>query len=153
MRGHNQERTSQYVDPHELSSEFLLRMWPQDRAAPLVCLDQPPVLRQVLAQLCEVTMAAPHNLFMCAVTLRRPRWPRLPPRSSATNHRTTRTGTKLSDNQDFIKWSNAANSNSKRCSDDDNRRRLHLRRAHKERHPVFSPRTWTSTLLATQRRL
>jgi hypothetical protein len=29
---------------------------------------------------------------------------------------------------------------------------LHLRRAHKERHPVLPPRTWTSTLLATQRR-
>lgn len=36
---------TKHAYPHELPSEFLLRMWRQDRAAAVVYLDQPPVLR------------------------------------------------------------------------------------------------------------
>jgi len=136
-----------HVDPHELSSEFLLRVWPQNRAAALVCLDQPPVLRQVLSRVCEVTLAAANDLLVCAVTLRRVGRTWLPPCPAASDHRAAGAAAKLN-NQSFRKlkhYSGPTNS-------DDNRRRLSLRRAHKERHPVLPPRTWTSTLLATQRR-
>jgi hypothetical protein len=133
-------------------------MWPQDRAAALGGLDQSQVLRQVLSQFCEDALAAPDNLFVCVVTLRRFARPGLPPRAATVDHRATCADANLSAGRSFrhYQWSNcsgAINIDQSNNSNRRNRRRLHLRRAHKERHPVFSPRTWTSTLLATQRRL
>lgn len=51
-RVQGEKEPHKHVAPHELSSQFLLRVWPEDRAAALVSVDQQEVLRQVLARIC-----------------------------------------------------------------------------------------------------
>ena len=146
MRGRTQERTSQHVDPHELSSQFLLSVWAEDCAAALACLDQPAFLRQVRSRVCEDELAQAIAFVSSAFALRCADRTRLPPRALASDHRTRYAVTNINTQRGFGDDQRTATfSTDRRC--------LHLRRAHKERHPVFPPRTWTSTLLATQRRL
>lgn len=145
MRARTQERTSQHVDPHELSSQFLLSVWPEDRAAALACLDQPPFLRQVRTRVCEGELAQTVAFAVSAVALRCVAWTWLPSRAAAADHRTHCAVTKANNDHRFSGNERAASFSAYRGC-------LHLRRAHKERHPVFPPRTWTNTLLATQRR-
>jgi hypothetical protein len=101
MRGQIQERTSQHVDPHELPSQFLLQLWPQDRTAALVCLDQQKVLRQVFARVCADALAATVALLGRAVAFRSLARPWLPPRAGTARNRTHYTGAKL-DNDEQI---------------------------------------------------
>src|SRR5689334_8940266 len=97
-------------------------------------------------------MAAPNAVFVCAVTSWRPARTWLPPRPTTTAHRTSRGGAKLTDTRGEKRSRDVNRANRRHGAITSNHRTgLHLRRAHKERHAVLAPRTWTSTLLATQR--
>src|SRR5688572_28826771 len=80
------ERTSQHADPHELPAKFLLRVRREDRAAALVCLDQPQVLRQMFTRTCAGALAAAVAHDRCLDSLRRTRRARLPSRATALDH-------------------------------------------------------------------
>jgi hypothetical protein len=146
MRGRSKERASHHVNPHELSSQFLLPVWPEDRTAALVCLDQSQVLRSVLSRVCEGALAQTVALAVSAFALRCADRAWLPPRPAAIDHRTHRAFAEFNSDHEFSHSERAAPVSGDRTG-------VHLRRTDKERHPVFPPRTWTSTLLATQRRL
>src|SRR5687767_14030278 len=87
--GNSQEGTSQHVDshgPHWVPSKFLLRVWQQDRAAALVCLDQQKILRQVCSRVCPVTLGAAVDHDPRACTFWSVDWTWLPSRASAADN-------------------------------------------------------------------
>lgn len=132
------ERTSQLVVPHELPSEFLLGVRRKDRPLALAYLDQPALLRSVRAAFRQTTIAATsvngdHDLNRGRVA-----WTRMQARTPTTRHSSS----------DQCAGAEFAGS----CSTNHRRTNLHLRREDEERYTLLTPRTWTSPLLATQRR-
>jgi hypothetical protein len=141
MPGRYRERTSRHVDSHELSSEFLLRVWPEDCAAALVRLDQQTVLRQVFPHVCQSALATTVAHHIRRATFRSPARPWLPPGAASADHRASHCAHDVE-----------IRKRQRRSIFTCNRSGLHLRRAHKERHALLTPRPWTRALLATQRR-
>lgn len=79
-----QERTSRLVDPHKLSSKFLLRVRGEDRPAALACLDQQEVLRQVFTALRQSKLDPTGLRDSPAVVLRNTDRSRLQARTATT---------------------------------------------------------------------
>ena len=120
-----------------LSSKFLFGMRREDRAAALACLDQPAILRPVLlarlgkTQRLQRVVITVVLIFLGVLIGRGCRRESPPlviqrPVSIQSPHAHSACGHK--------------------------RRDLHLRRENKERHALFAARTWSSALLAAQRR-
>jgi hypothetical protein len=79
------------VVPHNLPSEFLLRMRRQDSAAAVAAMDQPPVLRRVFSRRArEGLLAAIVSSDDCSSTDRIVDRARLPARAPAAGDRTPR---------------------------------------------------------------
>ena len=135
MRGSRQERTSRLVVPHELSSKFLLRVRGEDRAAALAHLDQQEVLRQVFPSLRQKTLVTTRLRDSPFVMLRNADRSRLPARTATTR------------DSAYGKYTHA-----EFFAANHDRTNLLMRRENKERHTLLATRSWSSTLLATQRR-
>jgi len=107
----------------------------EDRAPAVACLDQPAVLWPVLRADCEDAQTATRRRRCCAYL----------PRSSDRSWLQTWTAP-TGDTPSAVDREPGVNSANSDCW-----RNLHLRSANEERHAVFTPRAWSSTLLATQR--
>jgi len=126
------------VAPHLLPAELLLRMRRENRAAALAFMDQSQVLRSVFSTIREGLLRAADSLNNSSFIDWSFNRTRLSTRTTATRDRASRRlGTTRHANH-----STTAN----------NRTGLHLRRTHQERQTLLTPRSWASTLLATQRR-
>jgi hypothetical protein len=110
----------------------------EDRAAALAVMDQSQVLRPVFSPIVKGRLAASRAFNNRSRAGRNSSGPRLPARTAAAGDRTARS----------ISITNRHTASPTRCE----RTTLHLRRAHKERQAVLTPRAWSSSLLATQRR-
>ena len=135
MRGSRQERTSRLVVPHELSSKLLLGVRGEDRPAELAYLDQPEVLRQVFPALREDALVTTRLRNSPVVVLWNPDRSRLPARTTSTR------------DSAYCKYSHA-----EFFAASHNRSNLLMRCKNKERHALLAARSWSSTLLAAQRR-
>jgi hypothetical protein len=139
MRAAVWKGTSELVAPHDLSSKFLLRMRGKDRSPALASLDQPAILRPVCGGIYSGTDRARDVRGGRLTGHRRTDWTRDEATTATTRHRAFRQYTRSAK---FIKRACAGHGG----------RRLHLRRAHQERHTLLATRSWPSALLATQRR-
>src|SRR5262245_27583603 len=108
----------------------------EDRATALAFMDQPQVLRRLFSWIVEGSVAATrlsdHHAFSRGNRIR----PRLSTRTPAAGDRTA--GSNLNSARSTIA-----------C---ENRRGLYLRRAYEEGQALLPARSWSSALLATQRR-
>jgi len=110
----------------------------KDRAFTLACLDQPEVLRQVLGTFCENGLVAKCRRERDARVVRPCAWSRAQARTTSTRDSTYCDV----DDANVISEPDAYH-----C-----RTTLHVRCANEERHALLETRSWSSALLATQRR-
>ena len=140
MRRPATKGTSQkLVAPHELSSELLLRVWRQNRASALACLDQPQILRYVLRTFrddAQVAKCVGDNLSRI---FRIGAWSRVQARTGPSDHSAYR---QLDSRAELIEQFVSSY-----C-----RTALHVWCANEERHALLEACSWSSAVLAAQRR-
>ena len=141
MRAASWKGTSELVAPHDISSKFLLRMRGEDRPPALAFLDQQAILRSVRGRIYATTTGAQ------GVSCDRFTW------TGNTDRTRSQAATATTGHRASHQHPSATERIQCDCFHACHGRsgHLHLRRPDQERHPLLAPRSWTSTLLATQR--
>jgi len=126
------------VAPHDLSSKLLRGMRRQDSASALARLDQPAVLQQVLFAVCANALDSTYvgrNSVGLPRTADRPRVPSRTSTAGDSAHRYFTRDKRIT-----------------RAIASDSRTNLHVWCKNQERHTLLKACSWSSALLATQRR-